>query len=251
MRNSGFMDDCNCGPIMGYIAGGKRYINGNVTVEEFNGAIRAINEAISSNAARIAALENGGTPGGGGGNPGVSITGASVSPEIVELGTTKNVIVNWTIEGKSEKTTINGINVPGQTQYIDYDVTSTKDYVITATDTEGRKVKSTVTVNFENNIFWGVSNSEEITEGLVKALTSRTLSGKKNRSIQVSPDNQYIFYALPSRLGGVTFTLGSLTGGFSDPVAIDITNASGYTEQYLVYKSDWLQTGTNLVYEVK
>ena len=51
-------------------------------------------------------------------------------------------------------------------------------------------------------------------------------------------------YALPTRLGTVTFTVGGFTGGFEAPETLSITNVNGYAENYYVYRSTNKNLGT-------
>lgn len=101
-------------------------------------------------------------------------------------------------------------------------------------------VTSTETVSFYNSIFWGVSTKTgTYLEADVEGLASSVLSNTKGRTITVTAAaTYYIIYALPVRLGTVTFTVGGFTGGFQSPETVSITNPSGFTENYYVYRSD-------------
>lgn len=98
--------------------------------------------------------------------------------------------------------------------------------------------------NLINPIYYGISTvSSGFTEANVEALATSTVSNTKGRTISVTAGaSEYIVYALPTRLGTVTFTVGGFAGGFQSPETVSITNVNGYTENYYVYRS----TNTNL-----
>ena len=92
-------------------------------------------------------------------------------------------------------------------------------------------------MDFVNHIFWGVSASANQTEGTVKALDNTELSNVRARTITVSANNEYIYYAYPKRLGTSEFRVNGFTGGFENPAIVSIDNHSGYDEDYYVYRS--------------
>ena len=103
----------------------------------------------------------------------------------------------------------------------------------TETDTD------VVTINFYNRRFWGVTTvTSGYTETDVEGLASNELSNSKAKTFSVTAGaSEYILYAYPSRLGTATFTVGGFEGGFNSPETVSVTNASGYTENYYVYRS--------------
>jgi hypothetical protein len=103
----------------------------------------------------------------------------------------------------------------------------------TDTDTE------TSSIAFYNYIYYGTSTVlSGYTEANVEGLANSTISNTKGRTITLTvADNYYIVYALPVRLGTVTFTVGGFEGGFQSPETVSVTNSAGYTENYYVYRS--------------
>lgn len=103
----------------------------------------------------------------------------------------------------------------------------------TQTDTE------VLTINFYNRRFWGVTTvASGYTEADVEGLVNNELSNSKAKTFSVTPGaSEYIIYSYPSRLGTATFTVGGFEGGFNPPETVSVTNASGYTENYYVYRS--------------
>lgn len=95
-----------------------------------------------------------------------------------------------------------------------------------------------------NYIYWGVAPST----AYVSVLTKER-SNNPARTITVNAEEgEYIIYAYPSRLGPVEFWYGMFEGGFEDPITQDITNTSGETEEYYIYRSTHANLGeTTLV----
>ena len=111
-------------------------------------------------------------------------------------------------------------------------------FTLNATDGVDPKT-SVITINFYNRIFWGTSTKASgYNEADIEGLGTNAISNTKGRSFTESPaDTYYIIYALPTRLGTVTFWVGGFEGGFESPETVSVTNASGFTENYYVYRS--------------
>ena len=81
----------------------------------------------------------------------------------------------------------------------------------------------------------------------IRAL-SRKLIGSKLASFTANATaGKYIWYCLPKRYGTCTFSVGGFTGGFTLVDTVSFTNASGYTEDYYIYKSDNAGLGSTTV----
>lgn len=166
----------------------------------------------------------------------VKINSFTASPTLCEMGSNNSISLSWSLS-KVANLTLNGSAVTG-TSYVDTNVTSAKTYTLAASDGQTSDSES-VSVSFANQIYYGAAtNTSSVT-----TLSGKTLSNAKGRTITVNAGSgQYIIYALPKRLGTVTFKVNGFDGGFSSPEEKNLTNASGYTEVYYVYKS----TNTNL-----
>ena len=121
-------------------------------------------------------------------------------------------------------------------------------FTLHATDGVDPKTAS-IGVSFFNNIFYGVSDKASgYTESDVEGLAGVVISNTKGRTFTVTPGaTEYIIYALPVRLGTVTFWVGGFEGGFLDPETVSITNTNGFTEDYYVYRSTHTNLGTTTV----
>lgn len=117
-------------------------------------------------------------------------------------------------------------------------VGSTRAFVLHATDGTDNDT-DTNTYYFYNRRFWGVSSTaSSYSEADVEGLANDELSNSRVKTFTVTAGaGEYIIYAYPDRLGAATFTVGGFEGGFEDPETVSVTNTSGYTEDYYVYRS--------------
>ena len=124
-------------------------------------------------------------------------------------------------------------------------VGGTKVFTLNATDGTDNDTLA-ITYYFYNRRFWGKTTSTSgFTEATVEGLASNELSNSRAKTFSsTTSTGEYILYAYPSRLGTATFTVGGFSGGFQAPETVSVTNASGYTENYYVYRSDNANLGT-------
>lgn len=186
-----------------------------------------VNATLSEYNTRIARLEDS-TP--------LEIISFTASPDVCELGGSENVVLSWNVQGSIENITINGDPVSGTSKTIP-NVRENTSFTLNAVDTRGNVARKTISVNFVNHIFWGTSTSAEPTEGTLKALDFTELSDVRARDIHVSPDNEYIYYGYPKRLGTSEFRVNGFTGGFENPAIVSVDNHAGYDEDYYIYRS--------------
>ena len=161
----------------------------------------------------------------------IVINSFSAAPPVSEIGSSQTITLAWTLNKQATSQNINGSPVTGNTkQYIG--VTSGQTYTLNVSDGQTSASRS-VSVSFANRIYYGAA--ADLTT--VKGLTS-VLSNDPERTITVDAGaGEYIIYAIPARLGDVTFFVSGFEGGFEDPEEQTLTNASGYQETYKVYRS--------------
>lgn len=227
------MHDCDCmntrnrfnpeNRFIGDIDDGKRYPFGVYTKEESDAkyAVKQTEVDLAALTARVDALEY----------KSIAINSFSAAPPISELGSTQTITLAWSLNKMATSQNINGSPVTGNSkQYTG--VTTGQSYTLNVSDDQTSASRS-VSVSFANRIYYGAA--ENITG--VTELTG-ILSNDPERTITVDvATGQYIIYAIPARLGDVTFYVSGFEGGFEDPVEQTLTNASGYQEIYKVYRS--------------
>ena len=118
-------------------------------------------------------------------------------------------------------------------------LTADKTFMLQVTDEKGKTAQKNTSVVFQNGVYYGVSEiPEEVNNTFILSL-SRSLQGSRTKTFSTtSTEDQYIWYAFPSRYGTPVFSVGGFDGGFTKAASISFTNASGYTEEYAVYRSD-------------
>lgn len=171
----------------------------------------------------------------------IKINNFSATPPISEMGSSQTITLAWTLNKTATNQTIDGLPVTGNTvQYTG--VTNGKTYTLNVTDGKTSASKS-ASISFANQIYYGAAaNLDNVT------LLTKILSNSKERTITVNAGvGQYIIYAIPARLGNVTFYVSGFEGGFESPVEKTLTNASGYSETYKVYRSTNANLGSTTV----
>lgn len=174
----------------------------------------------------------------------IRINSFTITPQTVEIGKTVNVTAAWNISKEADSMTINGEAVSG-TSRVYPDVSATTKYTFEVADDKSSDSKA-ATVTFSNVIYYGSAPGTSDVSNLQKVL-----SENKARTFTVdAADGEYIIYAIPERLGSVRFFSGGFEGGFEDAEKKQITNSSGYTETYDVYRSSQRSLGKTTI-EVK
>lgn len=174
----------------------------------------------------------------------IAIDSLTALPELSEKGSSQTVTLLWSLNKPAITQDVNGHTVTGTTTQFT-DVTADTTYVLTVNDGYSSASKS-VSVSFANRVYYGAA--ADLTS--VTSLSS-VLSNDPERTITVNAGaGQYIIYAIPERLGDVTFFVSGFEGGFEEPVVQVLTNSSGFTENYLVYRSTNANLGETTV-EIK
>ena len=167
----------------------------------------------------------------------------------LEMGTVlSSVTFNWAYNKNITSQAFANVSLDPSVRTYTYTkgIFNTTTLSLTASDGKGSCSKS-ITFTYANRIFYGVSSTSTYNTALLKSL-SNTLSNSKARSFTVNAgSNQYIFYAVPTRLGGCKFAVHGFEGGFEKVATISYTNSQSYTESYDIYKSDNPNLGNTTV----
>lgn len=108
--------------------------------------------------------------------------------------------------------------------------------------------EKTVTLQFLPKVYWGAAASGTVNSAFVLALSGSALATGKARTFTVSAGSgQYIWFASPVSYGACTFKVGGFDGGFEAAQTVSVTNASGYTQNYYVYRSTNANLGSTTV----
>lgn len=122
--------------------------------------------------------------------------------------------------------------------YTEKSVQSNTTITLTVTDERDAVVTKSVTISFQPKVYWGVSNKASLESADILALANSALSSSRTRTFSVNAGaGEYIYYAIPSNFGTPTFNVGGFDGGFVKVGTVNHQNASGYTQNYDVWKS--------------
>lgn len=161
----------------------------------------------------------------------ITIASFTASPSVCELGSSNTINLAWSLNKAATQQTINGMSVTGNSKSFT-SVTTNMTYQLNVADGQTSAIKN-VSVSFANQIYFGAASDLTTVTQLDKVL-----SNAKTRTITVDAGTaEYIVYAIPSRLGNVTFYVSGFEGGFESPVEQILTNTSGYQETYKIYRS--------------
>lgn len=178
----------------------------------------------------------------------IAFTSASATNATNEIGSTvTETAVTWSFNKEPKAQTIKfgpevaevlDKSIRSKT-YSGKTITSNMSIVITATDERNAQASSTLNITFQPRAYWGVAQNKEIYDSAdILALSESALTSTRTRNINVNAgEGEHIIYAIPSSFGTPTFKINGFEGGFVKVGTINFTNASGYSQNYDVYKS--------------
>lgn len=173
---------------------------------------------------------------------------------VAEKGSTLNELtLKWQLNKDPETILMNGqvradLKTLRSLTLKDMALTADKTFMLQVRDEKGKTARKNTSVVFQNGVYYGVSEiPEEVNNTFVLSL-SGSLQGSRTKTFSTtSTEGQYVWYAFPSRYGTPVFNVGGFDGGFTKTASISFTNASGYTEEYAVYRSDNSNLGTKTI----
>lgn len=175
-------------------------------------------------------------------NAGTKERGATVT-DVTLSWTTNKTPTALTLDGESVDVATTSKSLSGLS--ITWD--NNKTWTLIITDERNATATKSTSITFCNGIYYGVGTTESgFDSAFVTGLTKR-LQTAKAYDFTVNPTAQYIYYAVPTRLGTVSFKVGGFEGGFESPETVSVTNSSNYTESYYVYRSTNKITGSTTV----
>lgn len=170
----------------------------------------------------------------------ITITSFNISKTLAEIGeVVSNLKLTWSYskEPTVQKLDGNILDNSIRDHIITSNITSNKTFKLEVSDGK-TTVNRTASINFYNGRYYGVSNSETYDSDFILSL-NKTLTNSRACNFTVDcGQGQYIFFAIPTRFGTPTFTVGGFTGGFIKAQTLDFENKFGYVESYDIWKSE-------------
>lgn len=169
----------------------------------------------------------------------ITITSFNISKSIAELGEiVSNLKLTWSynkepVIQKLDNSTLDN-NIREYT--VNSNIETNKTFRLEVSDGKNT-VNKTTSINFYNGRYYGVSSLENYDSDFILTL-NKTLTNNRVCNFTVNCGiEQYIFFAIPTRFGTPTFTVGGFSGGFNKIKTINFTNKFGYSESYDIWKS--------------
>lgn len=182
----------------------------------------------------------------------IAVNSFTCSVTTAEIGSTvTNPVLTWSLNKKPASLMVADrvvSAVQSGSKTMTESITANRKYTIEATDERDAVATKEVSISFLNGVYYGVASEPSAYDSAFVLGLTKTLRSSKLPSFNVTAgDGQYIYYCLPTRLGTCKFTVGGFTGGFTLIDTIAFTNASGYTENYYIYRSDNAGLGATAV----
>lgn len=171
----------------------------------------------------------------------------------IELGSTvTSVVLTWVTNKTPTTLKLDGVSMNANLTthtYTNLNLTNSKTYKIVVTDEKNTSVEKSTTLTFCNRVCYGVAEVPDVIDSnFVMGLSTKNLAtSKTNNGISYNAGaGQYLWYCVPVRLGTCSFTdvETGLGAGLALAATVSVTNASGFTEDYYVYKSDYAGLGS-------
>ena len=182
----------------------------------------------------------------------IKVTNFSVTPNIVEIGSVINSItLKWDTNFRVlTRQYLNDVEIPDITKRsrtLDGPFTSSQTYTLRVEGDDGNSDIKTTELKFLNNIYYGTEKLHDINSTFINSL-SRVLTENKQKGFTVvSREQEYIYIALPVRLGEPKFTIISEEADFELITKFDHENSSGYVEEYAVYRTTNVHLGQTTI----
>lgn len=173
----------------------------------------------------------------------IQISSFSNNVGTVEMGSTVNTVaLSWETNKTPTVLTLDGEGIDKNLKnktIENANIKSNKTYTLKATDERDAEATKTTAITFLNGVYWGVAEDKSSFDSAFILGLTKGLQGSKAKTFTVNAGaSQHIYYVIPSRYGVPSFKVGGFEGGFAKVATIAFTNASGYEENYDIYKSD-------------
>lgn len=170
----------------------------------------------------------------------ITITSFNISKTLAEIGeVVSNLKLTWSYskEPTVQKLDGNILDNSIRDHIITSNITSNKTFKLEVSDGK-TTVSRNAAINFYNGRYHGVSAEGTYDSDFIMKLT-KTLTNSRQNTFSVScGDGQHVYFAIPTRFGTPTFSVGGFSGGFIKVSTLDFTNKFGYTEPYDIWKSE-------------
>ena len=117
----------------------------------------------------------------------------------------------------------------------------------------GSTVTNSTSIAFRHYMSWGIASTTTLDNSQIQNLHTNTAAGAgrefrtgKGKSVSISGNGQYIYFAYPATFGAASFIVNGSPNTAWISNTITYTNFSGNVSQFLVYRSIDLMFGTSI-----
>lgn len=163
---------------------------------------------------------------------------------VFEKGSPRTITLRWDYDRAITAQTLNGETLPLSLRTKNWDNVG-EDTAYTLSAVAGRlTAEKTVQALFRLKKYWGVSASAHLTDAQICALSSDWAVRGQAATRFDCAGGQYPYYILPASMAaGIEYWIGGLRNTDWHAETRPLTNASGYTEPYVIFRLNHIQTG--------
>jgi hypothetical protein len=177
------------------------------------------------------------------------ITNFSITPNIVEIGTTvTDITLNWNLNKTFTFLSINngvGSITPSLLTLALSGLSLSSNTTYTITGGDGTNTDSASTsLNFRSRRWWGTSALDTFTGTDILDLQNSELATNRQQTRTINGGGDYIWFAFPTSFGLPSFVVNGLPNTAFTIQTASHTNASGNTQNYYVIRTNTVQNGT-------
>ena len=146
--------------------------------------------------------------------------------------------------------------IPGPIGFPNQPFTSDATWTLTVNDgtgLPGATVTAQTSIAFRHYMSWGIASTTSLSNSQIQNLHTNTAAGAgrefrtgKGKSVSISGNGQYIYFAYPSSFGAASFIVNGSPNTAWISNTVTYTNSSGNVSQFLVYRSTDLMFGTSI-----
>lgn len=184
----------------------------------------------------------------------LTANGITVSPSVVEKGAVvSSVSLAW---GWNKDPTSQSVSGPGggavpasqrALTLSGLSLTSNTSWTVTGVGESG-PLDQIAALSFRSRRYWGASANPLF---LPTALAGSELATSRVKSVEITCSGQYLCFAWPVAFGQPRFYVGGFLDTAWEERTVPFTNLLGHTEDYLLYRSTYLQHGAAIPVSVQ
>ena len=117
----------------------------------------------------------------------------------------------------------------------------------------GATVTNSTSIAFRHYLSWGIASTTTLDNSQIQNLHTNTAAGAgrefrtgKGKSVSISGNGQYIYFAYPASFGAASFIVNNAPNTAWISNTVTYTNSSGNASQFLIYRSTDVQFGTSI-----